>query len=157
MDTLYEDFKCRQMGKDPVGLTREERKQASALEKSNLKEKFQEWYGIEYDKEKDAGLAEDEEISNASDDDVLLTDSESETEALSTRAKTFFDNPIFSSVKKTESGLFDKEMDMDSESDESDQEIRQMNTRGKRHVEDSDEVEVVPAAPEIIQDFSDGK
>jgi hypothetical protein len=169
MDSLYQDFQDRQMERDPVGRSR---LKSRKLKKDSEGADYDEWTGVDDDvKPADSG-------SDDSDKDVLMTDSESESEAvpLTGRAKTFFDNPVFSdlpakTVKKK--GIFDKEME-DVSSDEDDHvmgtgsddedEIRLLNTRGqikkkknaaaefkplkkgKKGEDDGNKVEVVPVA-----------
>jgi len=161
MDSLFEDFKNRQMEKDPAGRTRADKRQLKREEKGSLKEQFEEWYGIEYDKRKPAtASSKDDEGAADSDEDVLITDSESENEALSGRARTFFDNPVFKTLKQRGSseGLFDTEREVSSEDEDSDEEIRKMNSRERVQNDDADakDIEFVPAMDVTPhEDFSD--
>ncbi|KAL3895669.1 MAG: hypothetical protein SGCHY_004559 [Lobulomycetales sp.] len=152
MDMLYEDFKTRQMDRDPVGRSRAEKRQRKAENGTD----YEEWYGADDDSAK----ANKEEINNSDrddddeDEDVLMTDSDSETEKpISGRAKTFFSNPIFSELasqaKPKARGKFERELDSISSDEESaeetlhvescseDEEIRRMNSKGQKKQKDA--------------------
>ncbi|KAJ3214656.1 AdoMet-dependent rRNA methyltransferase spb1 [Clydaea vesicula] len=184
LDGLYENFRLRQAEKDPAAHMKQQKKENKLKGKKAMKEQFEEWYGVEYEKKKEQfvkQLGDESDADDVSDsnDDVLLTDSESEKDSefedakpLSDRAKKFFDNPVFNSMKtdnlkrkKKENvapngGNFDKEMEICSSSeDEEDKEIRKLNRKKRKtglEEVDEQEVEYVPAESEQNpEDFSD--
>jgi AdoMet-dependent rRNA methyltransferase SPB1 len=164
LNRLYENFKQSQMERDPIAHARAEKKESKLKAKKNLKEQFNEWYGVEYDKKKSEANQSGDGVGSASsasdendvgDEDLLFTDSESENgdpfdqSKMSDRAKTFFDNAVFKSLdsetheeigdqkrkRSAPKSLFEKELELLS-SDEEDDEIRKMNSKKKRKSSD---------------------
>lgn len=165
LDNMYESFRQRQREKDPSAALKAEKKKLKSENRSSYKEQFEEWYGVEYEKKSRAMQSameggkgsDDDDDSSANGDggeeeDVLMTDSESESEdaKLSSRAKTFFDNPVFKSMKDYDEiakrappkkkksqngGTFDSEVvgfSSDEDEEDDDEAIKAMNAKADR-------------------------
>lgn len=191
LESLYDHYQNRILEKDPLAHKREQKKKNKA---NGLKAEFDNWYGVEYDSTlKNNGsvltsnkidINGDEVVGNNEDEeDLLLTDSESESEEplepknLSKRARTFFDNPVFKSLEAADSedkpvkkskktisappkGLFDMEIDDMSD----DEDIIKMNADKQDQmdvdqVESDDEEKKFEVVPSLQKDYSveDGK
>jgi AdoMet-dependent rRNA methyltransferase SPB1 len=135
MEGLFNDYLSRKTKKEAALVVKKQKEGAA---------EFEEWYGVEYDK----NLEQDQDMNDSDSDSSFSSLEDQENEPLSKKAKIFFDNPLFKSVTTTnESSMFDKEMN-DSLSDSSDEEInvKEMKKKRKRRSEKEDkkDFEVIP-------------
>jgi AdoMet-dependent rRNA methyltransferase SPB1 len=105
MDSLYESYQTRLTNKNPSHKAKKE--------KNNTE--FEEWYGVADDAAKISETRAAGSDSDDSDDEIpveLMTSAEREKD-LSSKAKLFFDNPVFQHGVPS-SSLFDKEMETET-------------------------------------------
>ena len=134
-------------------------------EKENVnKAKFEEWYGIEYDKKLEHGTKDESDSSSFSDSSD--EEENADPEELSSNAKMFFDNPVFKSLEQEKSSSFEREIENISEesSDEEDEmsalrpakkRKRKRDEKDKKEKKSENEIEIVPLEKDISED--DGK
>jgi AdoMet-dependent rRNA methyltransferase SPB1 len=130
MEDMYEQYLETQADKNPM----------EKVKKSKAKEQFEEWYGIETEKNMpkldDKGQNDSDSESNSSES---TQDSETyQKQELSSKAKLFYENPVF---ENSTMDLFDKDFD------EVEPEISKKKkgvAKDKDDLEENTEIEVVP-------------
>ena len=122
LDLLYEAYQQRKIERNPTLKVKKAKE-----EKNKLKQEFDEWYGVAYDKQN--GL--DETAQDTNGDSSCTSDDENEGNSpdMSRKAKIFFDNPIFNVVNNS---LFDKEMVDANPSDSEEDNQEEKRTKNKR-------------------------
>jgi AdoMet-dependent rRNA methyltransferase SPB1 len=159
MEGLFTEYLSRKSKKDPAQVVKKVKEGAA--------KDFEEWYGMEYEKELDEQAGEEgsgsdsesgsDPYQDSSSDEESLEEKDTNTTAkLSTKAKLFFDNPVFKSLQKDESqsekSLFGKDM-LDDDSSDDEQVFRnakekaRKNKRKRKDEEETEankEFEVVP-------------
>ena len=105
MDEMYESYKQRRINKNPTEKVK--------MQKEGIKAQFEEWYGIEAEKnivEMNEEAQEDASDSDSSDEEMDVD------EPLSSNTKLFFDNPVFKAVEEP-NNLFGEELVLSSKHD----------------------------------------
>jgi AdoMet-dependent rRNA methyltransferase SPB1 len=157
IDELFEDFLARKVKKSP--------KETVKKDKEGAKQKFEEWYGIEYEKKLEQGKTDvnedSSEFSDSSSEAEVNEDEESAEKELSEDAKMFFDNPVFKSLETENPSTFEKEINNVSDDSSDDKDIlsglrnskkRKRSKDSKEKNKDEKEIEIVPLEKDISDD-----
>jgi AdoMet-dependent rRNA methyltransferase SPB1 len=144
MEGLFSEYLSRKSKKDPAQVVKKVKEGAA--------KDFEEWYGMEYDKQVDEYGGDDKSDGSDSGSDPYQDTSSDEDEPdrkdlsaskLSSKAKLFFNNPVFKSLQPSEKGLFEKDMMEEDTSDDEEvfRNAKEQSRKNKRKRKDQDENE----------------